>query len=95
MSDQGVGYCRKFRYMIVGEINMRPIVWLIILGPPCLAFVIWRYGGVRGRAGDITVKGGFKVDLWQSVQLGKYGFWIILALTYIVTLATALVEHKI
>lgn len=80
---------------------MHPMTWLIILGPPCLAFVIWRYGGVgwnggRGaKAKDVVVGGGFKVDVWQSVQLGKYGFWIVLAIAYTVTIAAALVEHKI
>jgi hypothetical protein len=66
---------------------MHPVIWLIILGPPCLAFVLWQYIGVGARTGDILP--------WQKVRLGKYGFWIMLAITYTATLATALVEHKI
>jgi len=74
---------------------MHSIIWVLILVPPCLAFVIWQYGGVGAKTRDMTVTSGFKVDLWQSMRLGKYGFWIILAIIYTVTLATALVEHKI
>jgi len=74
---------------------MHPIIWLIILGPPCLSLFIWKSGNMGARTKDITVGGGFKVDVWQSFTLGKYGFWIILAIVYAVTITTALVEHKI
>jgi hypothetical protein len=81
--------------MIVVEVYMHPMIWLIILGPPCLTLVLWCCGGMGAKRKDITVGGGFKADVWQSVQLGKYGYWIILAIVYTVTIATALVEHKI
>jgi uncharacterized membrane protein YoaT (DUF817 family) len=81
--------------MIVAEVDMHPMIWLIIIGPPCLAFFIWRSGGAGDHTRDATVTGGFKVDVWQRVSLGKYGYWIILAIIYTVTIATALVEHKI
>jgi hypothetical protein len=81
--------------MIAAEVYMHPMIWLIILGPPCLALVISRGGGMGAKTKDITLGGGFKVDVWQSVQLGRYGFWIVLAIIYTVTLAAALVEHKI
>jgi hypothetical protein len=81
--------------MIVVEADMQPIIWLIILGPPCLSLLIWKSGGLSARTKDITLGGGFKVDVWQSFTLGKYGFWIILTVIYAVTIATALVEHKI
>ena len=66
---------------------MHPMIWLIILGPPCLAFVLWQSIGVGAKSGN-TVP-------WQKVRLGKHGFWIMLAIIYAATLATVLVEHKI
>jgi hypothetical protein len=80
--------------MTVVEIDMNPIIWFIVLGPPCLAFVIWK-GSSGPRTKDVTITFGFKADMWQRVSLGKYGFWILLAIIYTVTLATAFVDHII
>jgi hypothetical protein len=44
---------------------MRPIIWFLILFPPCLGFYIWKLGGVGTRTRDITITGGFKADVWQ------------------------------
>jgi hypothetical protein len=74
---------------------MHPIIWLLILFPPCLAFYIWKFGGVGNRTKDITVTGGFKADVWQRVSLGKYGYWIILTILYTVMFAAAAFEHKL
>jgi len=57
---------------------MHPLIWFLILFPPCLALYIWKAGGGdAARKSDITVTGGFKADVWQRANLGKYGFWII------------------
>jgi hypothetical protein len=66
---------------------MHPTIWVLVLAPPILALVIWQYLGIGARTGNILP--------WQRVRLGKYGFWIILAIFYSVTFATALVEHKL
>jgi hypothetical protein len=73
---------------------MNPIVWVIVLGPPCLAFFIWKAGS-GPKTKDVTINFGFKADVWQRVTLGRYGFWIVLAIIYTVTLATAFVRHII
>jgi hypothetical protein len=73
---------------------MNPIIWFLILFPPCLAFFLWKCGGVGSRTGDITFTGGFKADV-QPVYWGKYGFWIILAILYAVMFAAAAFEHKL
>ena len=73
--------------MILAEAGMRPIIWLIIFGPPCLAFVLWQYIGVGAKSGNIMP--------WQKVRLGKHGFWIVLTIIYAAALATVLAEHKI
>jgi hypothetical protein len=70
---------------------MHSIVWvlililILILGAPFLALGIWL--SIGSRTGN--------VDPWRRVRLGKYGFWIILAIFYTVMFATALVEHKL
>jgi hypothetical protein len=74
---------------------MHSIIWFLILFPPCLAFFIWKGGGLGLKTRDITLTGGFKVDVWQRVYLGKYGFWIILAILYAVMFAAAAFEHKL
>ena len=66
---------------------MRSIMWILILLPPVLAFVIWQGIGLGSRTGN-TVP-------WQRVRLGKYGFWVTLAIVYIATFAAALGLHKI
>ena len=66
---------------------MNSIIWLLILAPPCLALVLWQSVGIDARKRDILP--------WQYVRLGKYGFWVILAILYIVTFTAALVEHKL
>jgi hypothetical protein len=74
-------------YMIALGVAMNSIIWLLILAPPCLALVLWQYVGIGARKRDILP--------WQYVRLGKYGFWVILAILYIVTFTAALVEHKL
>jgi hypothetical protein len=66
---------------------MHPMIWVFILVPLFVAFLIWQGVGIGSRTGNILP--------WQSVRLGKYGFWIILAILYIVTFSAALVEHKL
>jgi hypothetical protein len=63
------------------------MIWVFILVPLFVAFLIWQGVGIGSRTGNILP--------WQSVRLGKYGFWIILAILYIVTFSAALVEHKL
>jgi hypothetical protein len=74
---------------------MRPMIWFLILFPPCLAFYIWKLGGVGTRTRDITITGGFKADVWQRVSFGKYGYWIILTIIYAVMFSAAAFEHEL
>jgi len=61
-----------------------------------LALYIWKAGGGdAARKSDITVTGGFKADVWQRANLGKYGFWIILAILYVSMFTFAAFEHKL
>jgi hypothetical protein len=64
---------------------MHSIVWIIILVPPCVAFVLWQ--GIKNRS-----RIGFP---WQPIRLGKYSFWITLTIIYIAMLSAALIEHKL
>ncbi len=73
--------------MIVADVDMHPIIWFIVLGPPCLAFVLWQGIGLGAKTGN-TIP-------WQTVQLGKYSYWVIPAIIYTATIATALLEHRI
>ena len=66
---------------------MHPMIWALILVPPCVAIILWQGVGIGSRTGNIVP--------WQHVRLGKYGFWITLAILYIVTFSAALVEHKL
>jgi hypothetical protein len=73
--------------MIVLEADMHSIIWVLIFGPPCLAFVIWQQVAV----GTSTRN----KDSLNRVRLGKYGFWVILTIFYTVAFATALAKHKL
>jgi hypothetical protein len=66
---------------------MHPIMWILILVPPVLAFVLWQGVGLGSRTGNIVP--------WQQVRLGKYGYWIILTIAYIATFAAALGLHQL
>jgi hypothetical protein len=66
---------------------MHSFIWVLVFGPPCLAFLIWQGIGKGSRTGDAAP--------WQKVSLGRFGYWIILTIIYTAAFATALVEHKI
>jgi hypothetical protein len=72
--------------MLMIGVVMHPMIWALILVPPCVAIVIWQGVGIGSRTGNIVP--------WQHVRFGKHGFWITLAILYIVTFSAALVEHK-
>jgi Fe2+ transport system protein B len=58
---------------------MRPILWVLILAPPCAALVAW----LKPRS-DLGAR-----------RVPTYTFWVVLAIAYVVAFATALVEHKL
>lgn len=64
---------------------MHFIIWVLVLVPPCVAFVAWQAISYSPRVGFPSI----------PFRLGKYGFWIVLAIIYVATFATALIEHKI
>jgi hypothetical protein len=66
---------------------MHPMIWFLIFAPPCLAFLIWQ-GIEKGFRTGNTVP-------WARVRLGKFGFWMTLAILYVATFAAALVLHKL
>jgi hypothetical protein len=68
---------------------MASIIWVLLLGPPCLAALIW----LLTRGWTLLMMRGRptpRIAMWQ-----RYDFWIILAILYIVMFAAALVRHKL
>jgi hypothetical protein len=63
---------------------MHSIVWLLLV-PPFLAFLAWQVLRYSPKVGFPSI----------PFRFGKYGFWILLTLTYVAMSATALIEHKI
>jgi hypothetical protein len=66
---------------------MHSVIWVLVLAPPCVAFLIWQGIGKGSRTGDVVP--------WQRVRLGKSGFWITLTICYTAIFAAALVLHKL
>jgi hypothetical protein len=64
---------------------MHSIFWVLVLVPPCLAFLVWQALRYNPRVGFPSI----------PFQLGKYDFWIVLTIIYVATFAAALIEHKI
>jgi len=68
---------------------MHSIVWVLVLGPPCLAMLTWlvtrgwTFVVMRGRSTP-------RITKWQ-----RYDIWIILAILYIVMFAAALIKQKL
>jgi len=44
----------NFRYTITLGDAMHSMIWVLILAPPCLAFLIWQGIGIGSRTGDIV-----------------------------------------
>lgn len=60
-------------------------VWLLILVPPSLAYFVWEVLRSSPKVGFPSI----------PFRLGKHGFWIVLALTYVAVFAAALMTHRI
>jgi hypothetical protein len=73
--------------MILLGVAMQPMIWVLVLVPPCIAILVWQGIG-RGSKTEDTVP-------WQRVRLGKRGFWLTLAICYVAMFAAAVVLHKI
>ena len=58
---------------------MHSILWVLILLPPCVAPILW----LKPRTAS------------APKRVPTYTFWIVLAITYVVIFATALVQHKL
>ena len=62
---------------------MHSTVWLFLLVPPCFACVVWQAVRYSPRVGFPSIPSG----------LGKYGFWTVLAITYVSMFVVALLGH--
>jgi hypothetical protein len=71
--------------MITMGAAMHSIIWVLLLAGPCVAFVASLAIRYSPRVGFPSI----------PFRLGKYGFWIVLAIVYVAMFATALIEHKI
>ena len=68
---------------------MRSIVWVLLLGPPCLAVLTWLVtrGWTFLTMGRRPTR---RIAAWQ-----RHDFWVILAILYAVMFAAALLMHKL
>lgn len=69
---------------------MHHLIWLLILAPPVVAYVFWMAVGQKTGASSKIPAGAY-----AAVHLGKYGYWIILAICYASFFGIALAMHKI
>ena len=60
------------------------MIW-IFLAPPCIAFLAWQILRSSPRVGFPSIQ----------FRLGKQGFWILLAMSYVTMFTVALIERKI
>ena len=64
---------------------MHSIVWILLFVPPIVSWLIWR------KVCDAHAAGVTR----RRDQMPKYGFWVILGISYVVMLAAAIVERKL
>ena len=73
---------------------MHPLIWFLILFPPCLAYWIWR--GIAYKTGDTgaTLDSSFGLS-GKRVRLGRHSYWILLAICYAAFFGAAFALHKL
>lgn len=64
---------------------MNSIVWILIFLPPLVSWLIWR------KVSDAHAAGVTR----RRAQMPKYGFWVILGISYVVTFAAAVLERRL
>jgi hypothetical protein len=64
---------------------MHPMIWFLILAPPCLAFAVWHVVGNKD----------FRAGIQPGWRPFKHGFWVVLGLLYVAMFAAAVVLHKL
>jgi hypothetical protein len=69
---------------------MHPLIWFLIVAPPCLAFSIWRVIGNKDFRAGIQPRTA-ALTLFSN----RYGFWLILGVLYVGMFGTAMVLHKL
>lgn len=64
---------------------MSSIVLILIFMPPLVSWLIWR------KVSDAHAAGVTR----HRAEMPKYGFWVILGISYVVMFAAALLERKL
>lgn len=64
---------------------MHSLIWILLLVPPCFAFVVSQIIRSSPRVGFPSVPFG----------LGRHGFWTVLILTYSAMFAVAFAQHRL
>lgn len=64
---------------------MQAIALVLVFAPPIVSWLIWRKV-CDAHAAGITRR---------RAQMPRYGFWVILGISYVVMLAAAIVERKL
>lgn len=64
---------------------MHSIIWLLLVVPPCFAFIVSQVIRYSPRVGFPSI----------PFSLGKHGFLTVLTITYVSLFVVALVQHKI
>jgi hypothetical protein len=66
---------------------MHPMLWFVLLAPPCLSLIIWNVIGQDFQAGNTPP--------WQRLRPFKGGFWVTLCVLYVGMFATAIALHRL
>ena len=71
---------------------MHSLIWLIILFPPLMAYLLWLGVGHKNTGPSSNVPYGY---YGARVRFGRHGYWILLAICYASFFGVALALHKI
>ena len=63
---------------------MLSIMWVLLIAPPLVSWLIWRKVCDAHSAGETR----------RRSHMPRYGFWVILGVSYLVMFAAAVVERK-
>jgi hypothetical protein len=64
---------------------MHSTIWILLLAPLCFSFLAWQILISGPRVGFPSIQ----------FRLGKYGFWILLTISYVTMFSVAMIERKI